>query len=87
MVKSVDLISGIGGTLGLWLGLSFLSLGTFCIETAWAFFAKSLPPTRGPQAVFSTLIGRGPTRLGSHWSRASAVLCHKERARVSKAPF
>ena len=34
VVKSVDLLSGIGGTLGLWLGLSFLSLGTFLIETA-----------------------------------------------------
>ena len=40
MVKSVDLISGIGGTLGLWLGLSFLSLGTFIIETAGS--ARSL---------------------------------------------
>ena len=35
------------------------------------------------QADWSTLIGRGPTLLRSHWSRASlvmlapAVLCHK----------
>ena len=35
-------------------------------------------------SVWSTLIGRGMSRLGSHWSRASpvllapAVLCHKE---------
>ena len=35
-------------------------------------------------SVWSTLIGRGISRLGSHWSRASpvllapAVLCHKE---------
>ena len=33
VVKSVDLISGIGGTLGLWLGLSFLSIGTFLIHS------------------------------------------------------
>ena len=33
VVKSVDLLSGIGGTLGLWLGLSFLSIGTFVIHS------------------------------------------------------
>ena len=39
----------------------------------------SLPP------AWSTLIGRGMSKLGSHWSRASlvmlapAILCHKER--------
>ena len=32
VVKPVDLISGIGGTLGLWLGLSFFSIGTFIIQ-------------------------------------------------------
>ena len=32
------------------------------------------------RTVFSTLIGRAPTRLGSHWSRAS-ILCHREPAR------
>ena len=43
-------------------------------------------------AVWSTLIGRGMSRLVSNWSRASlvmlapAVLCHKEPARASKAP-
>ena len=42
------------------------------------------------EAVFSTLIGRGMSRLGSHWSRdvaAPALLCHKEPARASKAPY
>ena len=39
-------------------------------------------------SVWSTLIGRGMSRLVSHWSRASlamlvpAVLCHKESARA-----
>ena len=33
VVKSVDLISGIGGTLGLWLGLSLFSIGTFIIQS------------------------------------------------------
>ena len=43
--------------------------------------------------VWSTLIGRGMSRLVSHWSRASpvmlapAILCHKEPARASKAPY
>ena len=43
--------------------------------------------------VFSTPIGRGLTRLGSHWSRASqvmltlAVLCHKEPARRIQRPY
>ena len=32
VVKPVDLISGIGGTLGLWLGLSLFSIGTFIIQ-------------------------------------------------------
>ena len=42
---------------------------------------------------WSTLIGRGMSRLGSHSSRASlvmlapAVLCHKEQAWASKAPY
>ena len=42
---------------------------------------------------YCDLIGRGPTLLCSHWSRASlvmlapAVLCHKEPARASKAPY
>ena len=41
-------------------------------------------------ADWSTLIGRAPTLLRSHWSRASlvmlapAILCHKEPARASK---
>ena len=33
------------------------------------------------QAEFSILIGRGPTRLGSHWL---ALLSHKEPAQASK---
>ena len=43
--------------------------------------------------VWSTLIGRGSTLLRSHWSRAflvmlaPAILCHKEPARASKAPY
>ena len=45
------------------------------------------------KADWSTLIGRGMSRLGSHWSRASlvmlapAILYHKEPARASKAPY
>ena len=41
-------------------------------------------------AAWSTLIGRAPTLLRSHWSRASllmpapAVLCHKEPARATQ---
>ena len=44
-------------------------------------------------SVWSTLIGRAPTLLHPHWSRASlvmlapAILCHKEPARASKAPY
>ena len=41
-------------------------------------------PPHWCQAVWSTLIGRGMSRLGSHWSRvllAPALLCHKEPAR------
>ena len=40
------------------------------------------------KAAWSTLIGRGMSRPGSHWSRASlvmlatAILCHKEPARM-----
>ena len=36
--------------------------------------------------VWSTLIGRGSTRLGSHWLRvllAPALLCHKEPAQAN----
>ena len=32
----------------------------------------SQPHVSISKSVFSTLIGRGPTRLDSHWSRASA---------------
>ena len=45
------------------------------------------------KVAWSTLIGLGSTLLRSHWSRASlvllapAILCHKEPARASKAPF
>ena len=40
--------------------------------------------------VFSTLIGRGMSRLGSHWARdvaAPALLCHKEPARRIQSPL
>ena len=43
--------------------------------------------------VWSTLIGRCPTFLRSHWSRASLVmlapevLCHKEPARRNQSPL
>ena len=43
--------------------------------------------------VWSTLIGRGMSRLGSHWSKASpvmlapAILCHKEPARRIQSPL
>ena len=42
------------------------------------------------QAAFSTLIGPGQIRLGSHWSRvllAPAILCHKESARMQNTWF
>ena len=32
-MEPVDLITGIGGTMGLWLGLSLFSLGTFVIHS------------------------------------------------------
>ena len=34
IIKSVDLLSGIGGALGLWLGWSFLTLGEFVTSLA-----------------------------------------------------
>ena len=54
-------------------------------------FANSAGQSRqntGPEAVWSTLIGQGMSRLISHWSRASLVmlapiLCHKEPAQKS----
>ena len=36
------------------------------------------------KAVFSTLIGRGPMRLDSYWSRG--VFCRKEPVQASKDP-
>ena len=40
--------------------------------------------------AWSTLIGRGMSRLGSHWSRvmlSPALLCHKEPARRIQSVF
>ena len=42
VVKPVDLISGIGGTLGLWLGLSFFSIGTFIIQSIESILKRNL---------------------------------------------
>ena len=43
---------------------------------------RTQPEGLGLGPVWSTLIGRAPTLLRSHWSRASpAILCHKESAR------
>ena len=56
----------------------------------WLTITTSHPVIK---AVWSTLIGRDPTLLRFHWSRASrvmlvpAILCHKEPARASKAPI
>ena len=56
----------------------------------WLTITTSHPVIK---AVWSTLIGRDPTLLRFHWSRASlvmlvpAILCHKEPARASKAPY
>ena len=39
---------------------------------------------------FSTLVGQGMSRLGSHWSRdvaTPALLCHKEPARRIQSPL
>ena len=33
IIKSVDLLSGFGGTMGLWLGWSVMSLGELIIQT------------------------------------------------------
>ena len=47
----------------------------------------------GHSPDWSTLIGRGPTLLRSHWSRASlemlapAILCHKESAPIIQSPL
>ena len=49
------------------------------------YWTHNTKPARWPQllaalsyaevrSVFFTLIGRGPTRLGSHWSRANTML-------------
>ena len=49
----------------------------------------AVPRAADFRSVWSSLIGRGMSRLVSHWSRASlvmlapAVLCHKEPARAS----
>ena len=32
MIKIVDLLSGLGGTVGLWLGWSILSMGDIVID-------------------------------------------------------
>ena len=32
MIKIVDLLSGVGGTVGLWLGWSILSMGDIIID-------------------------------------------------------
>ena len=67
-MKSVDLISGIGGTLGLWLGLSFLSLGTFIIETACSakslFSPSSAPHTRQCSPLSLVEVYRGMALIG-----------------------
>ena len=41
------------------------------------------------QSVFSTTIGRGQMRLGSHWPRvfAPAILSHKEPSRCIQSPY
>ena len=41
------------------------------IGSELAEFYRECEVSNQYQAVFSTLIGRAPTRLGSHWSRAS----------------
>ena len=52
---------------------------------------RSWTAMAGETSVWSTLIGRAPTLLRSHLSRAfpvmlaPAVLCHKEPTRASKA--
>ena len=43
-------------------------------------------PAQLYQAVFSTLIGRYPTRLGSHWSRASEC-CLRQQSYAMKNQF
>ena len=52
-------------------------------------FAGEYNDNRVRQTVFSTLIGRGISRLGSHWSSVAtpALLCHKEPARRIQSPI
>ena len=47
----------------------------FPLETILKTLARVLLVAK---AVFSTLIGRAPRRLGSHWSRASECCLHQQ---------
>ena len=64
-----------------------------CQESARLESQDARARAHDTRSVCSTLIGRAMSRLGSHWSRASpvmlapALLCHKEPARASKAPY
>ena len=54
------------------------------------FYYSKLCNAETSITVWSTLIGRGMSRLGSHWSRlllAPAILCHKEPARRIQSPL
>ena len=57
-------------------------IGVAAMITPWNFPNAMI--TR--KAVFSTLIGRGPTRLGSHWSRASEC-CLRPQSYAIKNPL
>ena len=63
-------VTRLQGQTIIWVG-SEPRLGSL----AAAVPVKDCPSTSLLQAVFSTLIGRASTRLGSHWLRA--LDCHK----------
>ena len=76
--------SAVSSTRGAWSGSlqgSVINLTTISDQTTLL---------AGPVPVFSTLIGRGMSRLSSHWSRdvaTPALLCHKEPGRGSPRWF
>ena len=87
------------GFLGLYRGVQVLLTGTIpTYAVRFGVFDNLKAELAGPEgqlspasrSVWSTLIGRAPSLLRSHWSRASlvmlapAVLCHKEPARAYK---
>ena len=80
-IQSAELVS----PACLWRILCLLSLSDMVRQR----MTRSGPRT-DLRSEWSTLIGRGISRLGSHWSRvmlAPALLCHKEPTRRVPKPL